>query len=80
MLHRQYSRFSKHQFKLMPGKYGLRIFENQILCLKTDGDWYYNCDTLKFDEKCEVFLFIKCLEELHEIAAQHYFQKEKEEF
>ena len=37
------------------------IFENQILCLKTYGDWYCNCDALKFNEKFEVRLFIKRL-------------------
>ena len=55
----------------------LTIFENQILCLKTDGDWYFNCGTLKFNEKCEVCLFIKRFEELHEIAVKHYLQKER---
>ena len=39
------------------------IFENQILCLKTYGDWYCNCDALKFNEKFEVRLFIKRFEE-----------------
>ena len=58
----------------------LTIFENQILCLKTDGDLYCNWEKLKFNEKCEVYLFIKSFEELHEFATQHYLWKEKEEF
>ena len=57
----------------------LTIFKNQILCLKADGDCYCNCATLKFNGKCEVRLFIKRFEERHEIAAQHYLHKEKEE-
>ena len=58
----------------------LTIFENQILCLKTDGNWYCNCSTLKFNGKCEVCLFIKHFEELHEISTEHYLWKEKKEF
>ena len=58
----------------------LTIFENQILCLKTDGNWYCNCSTLKFNGKCEVCLFIKHFEELHEISIEHYLWKEKKEF
>ena len=34
---------------------------------------------IKFNEKCEVCLFIKRFEELNEIAAQHYLQIEREE-
>ena len=41
----------------------LTIFENQILCLKRDGDWQCNCGTLQFNEKCEVRLFIKRFKE-----------------
>ena len=58
----------------------LTIFENQILCLKTDGNWYCNCSSLKFNGKCEVCLFIKHFEELHEISTEHYLWKEKKEF
>ena len=56
------------------------IFENHILCLKTDGDWYCRCRNLKFGETCDVSFFIKCFEELREQAAQHYLGKQTKEY
>ena len=54
----------------------LTIFKNQI-CVKTDGDWYCNCGTLKFNKKCELCLFIKGFEEKSCYYKKTFFKKSR---
>ena len=67
-----------------PGRqifYHLAIFENQILCLDTDGHWYCKCNGSNEEcLMCKLCFFRKQFRSLHEGAAQRYLKHQKEEF